>query len=85
MPSREILHDFEAGKTYTQKYQRVDRSLGRYLTLAAIACEYGFSRDPEAALRSATSYCTKCARVGGAWATFDRVADAMMFLFIQVV
>lgn len=80
----QALDALERGACHEKTWQRVQASVGTYLTAATIAERFGFAVDPKSAVRSAERYCLKCTKLQGPWVKFDSFSQQLLFLFVHV-
>ena len=67
-------------KQYSRAYQRIDTTKGRYLPFARIVAEEGADA---AALKAALKYCSKSARMGGRWVSFNAMTERWEYLYVS--
>ena len=81
--ARRKLDEIRVVRTHSEEWKKIQRHKGRYLSFGRIVEEYGSGFDRRTALRCAFNYCSKAARLGGAWAKFDEMAEVVLYLHVE--
>ena len=81
--ARRKLDEARVVRTHSEERKKIQRHKGRYLSFGRIVEEYGSGFDRRTALRCAFNYCSKAARLGGAWAKFDEMAEVVRYLRVK--
>ena len=81
-PSQEYKK-LEEGYKHERKWQRINVEAGTYMSLGAIAEQYGIHANRLRALGSAKVYAEKCVAMGGDWVKLEHMSEQLMFLFLR--